>query len=182
MIAYLHGKTILKSLNYLIIKVNFVGYKVYVPNEILMKTNEDQELELFIFNNIKEDCSDLYGFLNKDQLFLFEKLISVNKVGPKSALNILNLGFQEVIDAINTQNVSFLTKASGLGKKGAERIILELAGKLVTESFVEPTNQEAILALESLGYERKHITDVLKTKPENISSVESMVKYFLQNL
>jgi len=182
MIAYLEGKIILKSINSLILKVNGIGYKVFVTNEILMTVQENKTLELFIFNNIKEDCSDLYGFLNGEQLNLFEKLISVNKVGPKSALNIMNLGYKEVVDAINTQNVSFLTKASGLGKKGAERIILELAGKLVIETPTTAIEEDAILALETLGYERKHITDVLKTKPENIQDIESTVKYFLQNI
>jgi len=182
MIAYLEGKIILKSINSLIHKVNVIGYKVFVTNEILMTVQENKTLELFIFNNIKEDCSDLYGFLNGEQLNLFEKLISVNKVGPKSALNIMNLGYKEVVDAINTQNVSFLTKASGLGKKGAERIILELAGKLVIETPTTAIEEDAILALETLGYERKHITDVLKTKPENIQDIESTVKYFLQNI
>jgi len=162
--------------------VSKVGYKVYVSNDILMTYKKGDNLTIYTFNNIKEDCNDLYGFLNYEQLNLFEKLISVNKVGPKSALNIMNLGFNEVIEAINTQNVSFLTKASGLGKKGAERLILELSGKLVIEPKMSLISEEAYLALESLGYERKHISDVLKMKPENIESVESMVKYFLQNL
>ena len=182
MIAYLEGKVLKTGINNLILKVSQIGYKVYVSNGILMTTKVGNQLELFIYQNLKEDISDLYGFLNSNELDLFEKLISVNKVGPKSALNIMNLGFDDVITAINNQDVTFLTKASGLGKKGAERIILELSGKLVVEEQVSNIDQEVYLALESLGYERKHISEVLKTKPENIGTVESMVKYFLQNL
>lgn len=182
MIAYLEGKVLKTGVNNLILKVSQIGYKVYVSNGILMTTKVGNQLELFIYQNLKEDISDLYGFLNSNELDLFEKLISVNKVGPKSALNIMNLGFDDVISAINNQDVTFLTKASGLGKKGAERIILELSGKLVLEEQVSNIDQEVYLALESLGYERKHISEVLKTKPENIGTVESMVKYFLQNL
>lgn len=182
MIAYLEGKVLKTGVNNLILKVSQIGYKVYVSNGILMTTKVGNQLELFIYQNLKEDISDLYGFLNSNELDLFEKLISVNKVGPKSALNIMNLGFDDVISAINNQDVTFLTKASGLGKKGAERIILELSGKLVLEEQVSNIDQEVFLALESLGYERKHISEVLKTKPENIGTVESMVKYFLQNL
>ncbi|MBI96808.1 Holliday junction branch migration protein RuvA [bacterium] len=182
MIAYLEGKVLKTGVNNLILKVSQIGYKVYVSNGILMTTKAGNQLELFIYQNLKEDISDLYGFLNSNELDLFEKLISVNKVGPKSALNIMNLGFDDVITAINNQDVTFLTKASGLGKKGAERIILELSGKLVLEEQVSNIDQEVYLALESLGYERKHISEVLKTKPENIGTIESMVKYFLQNL
>jgi len=182
MIAYLEGKVLKTGINNLILKVSQIGYKVYVSNGILMTTKVGNQLELFIYQNLKEDISDLYGFLTSNELDLFEKLISVNKVGPKSALNIMNLGFDDVINAINNQDVTFLTKASGLGKKGAERIILELSGKLVVEEQVSNIDQEVYLALESLGYERKHISEVLKTKPENIGTVESMVKYFLQNL
>lgn len=182
MIAYLEGEVIKTGINNLILKVSQIGYKVFVSNGILMSTKTGNQIQLFIFQNLKEDCSDLYGFLNSNELDLFEKLISVNKVGPKSGLNIMNLGFDEVIAAINNQDVSFLTKASGLGKKGAERIILELSGKLVVDMQATSIDQEVYLALENLGYERKHITDILKTKPENIATVESMVKYFLQNL
>ena len=182
MIAYLEGKVLKTGVNNLILKVSQIGYKVYVSNGILMTTKAGNQLELFIYQNLKEDISDLYGFLNSNELDLFEKLISVNKVGPKSALNIMNLGFDDVITAINNQDVTFLTKASGLGKKGAERIILELSGKLVLEEQDSNIDQEGYLALESLGYERKHISEVLKTKPENIGTIESMVKYFLQNL
>ena len=182
MIAYLEGKVLKTGINNLILKVSQIGYKIYVANGILMTIKAGNNLQLFIYQNLKEDISDLYGFLNPNELDLFEKLISVNKVGPKSALNIMNLGFDEVISAINTQNVTFLTKASGLGKKGAERIILELSGKLVIEEQTSSIDQEVYLALESLGYERKHISEVLKTKPENIGTIESMVKYFLQNL
>ena len=181
MIAYLNGEIVHKDENTCIVLVNNVGYLVRMTKQNIATLQK--QVELYIYSNIKEDAFELYGFETQDDKAFFEKLISVNKVGPKTALNILELGTQKVQLAISADDVSFLKSASGLGKKGAERVILELKGKLpVLDEVPDAIPEDVFVALASLGYKRKHIESVLDHKSEHEDSVESIVKFFLQNV
>ncbi len=181
MIAYLNGEIVHKDENTCIVLVNNVGYLVRMTKQNIATLQK--QVELYIYSNIKEDAFELYGFETQDDKAFFEKLISVNKVGPKTALNILELGTQKVQLAISADDVSFLKSASGLGKKGAERVILELKGKLpVLDVVPDAIPEDVFVALASLGYKRKHIESVLDHKSEHEDSVESIVKFFLQNV
>ena len=181
MIAYLEGEILRKFKNSFIVKTNGVGYLVYATTDTL--SNMGDSGAFYTFSNIKEDAFELYGFDNLEDKEFFEKLISVNKVGPKTALNILELGVKKVQAAINNADTDFLKKASGLGKKGAERIILELKGKLAFVDDVENgIPEDVFVALSNLGYKRKHVESVLSQNSQHNQSVESIIKFFLQNV
>ena len=181
MIAYLKGDILKKDENTCIVLVNNVGYLVRMTKQNIATLQ--QQVELYIYSNIKEDAFELYGFESFEDKAFFEQLISVNKVGPKTALNILELGADKVKIAISSDDVNFLKSASGLGKKGAERVILELKGKLpVVDDISNPIPEDVFAALASLGYKRKQVESVLSHKSEHEDSVESIIKFFLQNV
>jgi Holliday junction DNA helicase RuvA len=171
MIAYLEGKTVHKDLRYAIIQTtDGVGYKVFATLDTLSKVHEGAKATFWIHSVIREDAFDLYGFPTKEYQDFFELLITISGIGPKSALGILNAASVSAIkDAANSGETAYLTKISGIGKKVAEKIILELKGK------VEPTDGstslqsgdvDAVEALKSLGYTHKEARDAL----EEISS------------
>lgn len=181
MIAYLEGEILRKFKNSFILKTNGVGYLLYATTDTI--SNLDKTAEIYTYSNIKEDAFELFGFESIEDKEFFEKLISVNKVGPKTALNILELGVMKVKSAISNSDVNFLKKASGLGKKGAERIILELKGKLSVVDEVEyGISEEVFDALATLGYKRKQVELILGQKPQHNQSTESIIKFFLQNV
>jgi Holliday junction DNA helicase RuvA len=128
----------------------------------------------------------LYGFENKSGQELFVKLRSVKGVGSKTALSILQLGSLEVMDAIKIQDVKFLSKAHGLGKKGAERIILELQNTLPSTLNLSrkhsPISDNIMTGLIGLGYNQKQVKEVLSSLPKNVQKEEDVVKFFLQNV
>jgi Holliday junction DNA helicase RuvA len=118
MISYLKGKILNKGKNYLVVLVNDIGYKVFVNETIYAEVDIKQEVEFYIYHHIKEDMSDLYGFFQLEQLEMFEMLLSISGVGPKSALGVLGIAKVEHIkDSIARGDSSLLTKVSGIGKK-----------------------------------------------------------------
>ena len=168
----------------IVLLVNGVGYEVYAPTDVLMEN--DEELTLHIYSHIREDRFELYGFRNQKELALFEKLLSINGVGPKMALAILCEPAEHIQNSITEGNVKGLTKVSGVGKKIAERIILELKGKLdwdsigTTAKVTSPQHEEAIQALESLGYKRTHVSTTLEQMDATIVETEEVVRWFLK--
>jgi len=175
MIAYLKGPILKRFEAYIILWNGSLGYKVFVTPEILMRP-ENSEVELFVYHRISEQDQSLYGFTNPDELVFFEKLISVNGVGPKTALGVLSYATLDALKkAITSDNPTFFGKISGIGKKTAERIILELKNKIDTAPSLEGTTglDEVFAALESLGYTTREIKEAVGkldlTKPtENI--------------
>lgn len=167
----------------LILVTNGVGYQVYAPTDVLIE--QDEELTLHIYSHIREDRFELYGFRTSKELAFFEKLLSINGVGPKMALAILCEPTQLIQAAIDEGDVKGLQKVKGVGKKLAERIILELKGKLdwdqvgPSKASVKPQHEEAIQALESLGYKRTHVSKVLDGMEVEIKTTEQLVRWFL---
>ncbi|MDD2680663.1 MAG: Holliday junction branch migration protein RuvA [Patescibacteria group bacterium] len=162
MLAYLSGKVIAKNNNYLILKVNNVGYQIFVGESLLSSMNKGEERELYLSHQVREDASDLYGFKNLEDLALFELLLSVSGVGPKSALGVLSIASADDIrEAVIRNDASLLMKVSGIGKKTAERVVLELKNKITKIIGGSSLNGESSLsagfgdeldALMSLGY------------------------------
>ncbi len=192
MIAYLTGKIVSSSANELILlTTSGLGYKVRVTSSTsskLIGNGEANNVELFIYHHIREDISDLYGFDDQHSQAFFEKLISINGIGPKTALEIMSMPIQNLEEAIEKEDVSALCKIKGLGKKSAERIILELKGNLPSTIGAKSANetenihQDTIKALEQLGYKRAHITNIFKEMPSNLHEIEEQVRFFLQNV
>lgn len=185
MIAYLKGKIIDKSEKYLLLAGPQVGYKAWVTTDLAAKHPLKQELELFIHTAVKEDDIKLYGFEKKEELEFFESLLNVSGIGPRIALDILNHPIALTQQAILNQDVAFLTQIKGLGKKTAERLILELKNKITPMALPSDSNEteipeDAILALESLGYERHYIIKQLSNLPEGVTETEEVVKFVLR--
>lgn len=152
MIGYLKGEIKYTNPDSIIILVNNVGYKVYVTKLFPVGS----QVELFIHTHVREDALTLYGFASPSDLQMFEWLLDVSGIGPKTALLCLAQGSAKIAKAIATADVGFFTQIPRLGKKNAQKIIIELKNKMggITDlnlSEDESTN-EAILALQSMGY------------------------------
>jgi len=188
MISYLKGKIQYVGANYIEINVNNIGYKVFVIASILNKAKVGQEIEIFCYQNVREDAIELFGFGNREEQVMFEKLITVSGIGPKTALNALSVAkVDEIESAIISDDASVLTKISGIGKKTAERIVLELKNKYkglaeVGGRIIQSEDADVIDALVGLGYSSEQARDVLRQIDKNIKGTEKKVKACLQLL
>ena len=166
MIGSIKGKIIFKTDKFLIVEANGVGYKVNVSPDVLSKTTKlNEEIMLWIYTHVREDALDLYGFLNREELEFFEMLINISGIGPRSALAILGIASIKTLrKAIATSDTSYLTKISGIGKKTAERIVIELRDKMGTELEGSSLQEEldTLEALKSLGYSQNEAREALK--------------------
>jgi len=182
MIAYLKGKIVQKSEDRLILDVRDVGYGVEISNQTFQTLPEKgKELEILIYHHFTDSDQRLFGFTSQKEKNLFERLITVKGIGPKLGLTILSgMSAPELIQAIVTQNTSALSGISGIGKKTAERMVLELKDKLFVEgepSLVSPGGEqldkrsEAVSALEALGFKKR---DAEKTVQSTVSADGSL--------
>jgi Holliday junction DNA helicase RuvA len=182
MIAFLRGEIKYKGSGFVIIVVNDVGYRVGVNETHLSELVIGDETELFIHHHVREDAVALYGFSSMDQLEMFELLLSVSGIGPKSALGVLAAGeVQTIRDSIASGDYSMLTKVSGIGKKTAERVVMELRDKVASLRFEAgaagassfSSNADEIDALMALGYSMQQAREALqKVDPSVIGSGE----------
>lgn len=174
MIARLTGKIIQKESDRVVLENSGIGYEVVVPINILIGINEDDQITFFIAEHIKEDEYTLFGFTNAETRAMYYKLTSVNGVGPKAALSILSAHeSDEVQNAILNDEITIFSSVSGIGKKTAQRIILELKGKLVTtEVNGANTEDQAFQALVSLGYSARDARAALKDVDAGLSTQE----------
>jgi Holliday junction DNA helicase RuvA len=187
MIAKIRGKIEYFKNNYAVVDVNGVGYKVNLAAYTLGKIAGTFEVDLFIHTHVREDAIDLYGFLTMEELEMFELLISISGVGPKSGLGILTVAAPKTIKtAILKEDSSILTKVSGIGKKTAERVILELKNKIadlpVGEKEDIVSDSDALEALVSMGYTITEARDALKLVPTDVKDIGQRVKAALKNL
>lgn len=186
MISYLKGKIVGSKNGFVIIETNGVGYGVNVGQNVTLR--DDEAAEFFIYEHIREDCDDLYGFASFSDLDLFEKLISVNGVGPKAGLNIMCAGKSDrIISAIINDDMSFFTAISGIGKKVAAKIILDLKSKLNGDRNInvlsgDSDSEDLFDTLMALGYKRPEISAVIVKIPEEIETLEEKVRWSLKNL
>lgn len=186
MISYLKGKAIISRPGFIIIETCGVGYAVAVPPQVNFSDNM-KEYELFIHHYIKEDASDLYGFEKFEELELFEKLLSVNGVGPKAAMTIISMAPSEkIIDAIISEDSSFFQSAPGIGKKVAIKIILDLKSKIsnlkYTGNIGGSAHQDIYDGLEILGYKKQEIDKIIGKLPKELKSSEEKIRWMLKNL
>jgi Holliday junction DNA helicase RuvA len=185
MIGYLHGTVHKTDNSSLILLVEGVGYRVLAPLPILVSSVAGEFLSLYIHTHVREDQITLYGFKEESELFLFEKLTSVSGIGPKSALAMLSVHSpSSLADAIERSDAETLSHTPGVGKKTAEKIILELKGKLahLVGKEVNDATLEVRLALEALGYSSKEIHDALKDLDSTNKSTSALIKEALQQL
>ncbi len=168
--------------------VNGVGYKVFSHAGILAKIPAiGQNVKIWTHLYIREDAMDLYGFLSKDDLDFFEMLISISGIGPRSALGILEVApVSSLKQAIVSEDETFFTKVSGIGRKTAQRLILELKSKLIKTVILEKGEfkemGDAFEALVSLGYRANDVRRILNELPKDVKSTEDKVKATLKKL
>lgn len=188
MIAYLRGTILKKVQKAVILDTGNIGYLVHVPLIVADNLQEKEETELYIFTKVREDDISLYGFENLEQQEFFKTLIAISGVGAKMAIDIMSQNIETVKSAIVSEDAAMLSKIPGIGKKTADRIIVELKNKIdalpLTEGQTTTQSQiddDAVSALLGLGYQRYEINRVLNKMPSEIKEPEQIVTYFLQN-
>lgn len=188
MYAYIKGTISQLYPSHIVVENNGIGYEIQTPNSYRFQSQLEQETQVYTQLIVREDAQLLYGFTNLEEKDMFLSLIKVTGIGPKSALAILASSTpNEVAIAIENENEAYLTKFPGIGKKTARQIILDLKGKLIITEESELFNQnnnnnydlleEALLALEALGYSKREITKVKKVlEKESFDTVDACVK------
>lgn len=192
MIAHLIGTVTEKFETSIILDVNGVGYELSIPTPDAEKINLENQVKFYTYHSIRENSEDLFGFSSLAAKKLFQMLISVNGVGPKAAMAILSLGTpEEVRNAIANTDAAFVSKAAGVGKKSAERIIVDLRDKVGAPSHYGATEtkftlsasigpeDEALDALIALGFPLKEATTALSNVDPSLS-VEERIREALK--
>ncbi len=199
MIGFIRGILAEKGDGYIVIDVGGVGYEISVPsNSAAYLSGQGNEIMVYTMMSVREDDVSLYGFSRKGELDAFKKLISVNGVGAKAGLSILScFTMEQLREAILFEDAKALTKANGIGKKIAERIVLELKDKFSSpgeerqvaekdgaskDIHYQDTRSEAAEALVSLGYTRGEAMNALSDIKDDSYTAEDYIKFALKNL
>lgn len=188
MIASLTGTITHKGDRYLIIEVAGIGYKVYSTLEILKEHPPETSISVWTHHAVREDTEDLYGFTDRAELDLFELLIGVSGVGPRSALAIVSLAPPETLKkAIASGNIEYLTKVSGIGRKIGEKIIVELKDKIglmpeLGDGSGMAEEADVVEALKAIGYKEREAREVLRKVPNTITDTGEKIKEALKIL
>lgn len=198
MFSYIKGILITKSINYIVLEVNGIGFKIFMSQTTIGRLGEiGEEVKIYTHMHVREDEMSLYGFTTNDELRMFELLISVSGVGAKSAITMLsNITPSSFALAVISNDIKSLTKIPGIGSKTAQRIVLELKDKLKTEETISNTTNEeiklaikdddkvseAVAALKVLGYTMTEIEKVFEKLDTNNMSVEDIIRKALSNL
>ncbi len=191
MINFIEGKVVDKQEDYVVIENNQIGYEIYVSSftqNTLIYQNE--MARLFTYMNVREDGITLYGFATKEEKDMFLKLISVSGIGPKMAMGILsNISIVDLTNAIFRQDIKMLCTVKGLGKKTAERLLVELKDKTLpttVASFDDNVNMsyvdEATDALVSLGVGKNEAYRLARENAKECASVEEIITKVLRGM
>jgi holliday junction DNA helicase RuvA len=176
MIGSLKGKITLRTEKFVLVEAGGVGYKANVSPDTLSRTSSNEEVFLFIHTHVREDAFELFGFQTIEELNFFELLIGISGIGPRSALAILGIAPLPTLKrAVATGDTSYLTKISGIGKKTAEKIVLELRDKVgVTEEGMSLQGELDVMeALQALGYSQNEAREALKkVSTENNTNIK----------
>lgn len=197
MIGFLRGRVAYTFPDYCFLDVHDVGYRVFISHQTRNQISVGTEIMLYIHTHVREDAILLYGFFSQEEYDLFQHLIGISGIGPKVAQGILSaITANDFYHLIHRKDVKAITKLPGIGKKTAERIILELKDKLSASSFdvsdaaddtaalgdaMGDMVSEAIEALLSLGFQQSEVQSVLKKKSD-WESTEEIIRYALAEL
>ncbi|MDD2208359.1 MAG: Holliday junction branch migration protein RuvA [Bacilli bacterium] len=177
MFGYIKGEVKVINSNHIILENNGIGYIVFVPNPYSFEI--DHDYIVYIYNHLREDENTLYGFKTIEEKALFLKLINVKGLGPKTALPMFGVGsVSGIIDAIDRENILYLTKFPKIGDKLARQLILDLKGKL-TSSKESSVSEELVEVLTGLGYKLADIKKVLPKVSEDLT-IENQIKEALK--
>lgn len=189
MIGYIEGRIIAREERGLVILSNGIGYEVSVLPPVYADTEEDDTIALWTHFAVREDAQQLFGFRTRRELAFFRLLIGISGIGPKSAMNVLALADLATLEsAIRAGDGAYLTKVSGIGKKLAEKIVLELKekiGNLADESArtgITRAEDEAIDALEALGYAPRDMREIVRSLAREHATTAEIIRGALQRL
>ena len=189
MIGFLRGKVVQLLTDYCLLDVGGVGYRVFIPTSTRSRLKTGEEAMLFTHLAVREDAMTLYGFESQEEYQGFQLLISVSGIGPKVALGILSsITIERLFQAIHGQQIAVLTKLPGVGKKSAERLILELKDKTAglegtgaddsdfssSGSAQDESTSDAAAALSALGYSQDEISSVLRRVKQPMTTEETI--------
>lgn len=186
MIARLRGTVLVEESSSLVLDVHGVGYLIHTPprNSVLLGT----EVFLYTYLAVRENALDLYGFETEHELVLFKELIGLPKIGPKTALQILTqASVSTIVEAVRTEDPSYLTKMSGMGAKSAEKIVTGLKDSTIlltlqtAENKPPPDADDVVDALIALGYTPKDALAAVQQIPSEITDTNERIKYALRN-
>jgi Holliday junction DNA helicase RuvA len=187
MIGYLEGTVRALRDNHCIVLVGGVGYKVFTTKETLARLALNKKAEFWTHLAVREDILDLYGFHAEEEIASFALLLSVSGIGPKSALGILDVASSETLrSAIASGNAAYLTNVSGIGKKTAEKIVLELKDKVLAGGSAGPAmpkgDMEALEAMRALGYSADEGRKALRNVPSEVEGSSERLREALRIL
>ena len=195
MIGYIKGKVLSANLGVVLIENNGIGYEVICSAAVYQKLQEDKGGEVYTYLAVREDDVSLYGFISPEEKNMFLKLITVSGVGPKMGITVLsNMKLSDLAVKIATSDVKGLSAIKGLGKKTAERIILELREKITADVEVEEKsqavvyeddgdNEDAIIALMSLGFTKQECVKAVKeAKANGAESIQQLISFALKSM
>ncbi len=196
MISYLEGTIkFINQKNICVLTSSGVGYEIQIDKNQIDNLKINQQISLHIYSHIKEDAFDLYGFINRSEKIMFEQLTSISGIGPRSALQILSLsGSQVLYENVIKNNVAYLTQISGIGKKIAEKIVLELKDKLPKIAFEFDNigqdnnntnmseNMDVFEALKSMGYTPREAKEAVEKITDTVLTLEQKIKLALKNV
>lgn len=185
MISFLDGTIKAVRKNFIIVMTDYVGYKVFVTPQILMHVEIGQKISLYTYTYVREDMLALYGFSTLGELEFFEMLLGVSGIGPKMALAIMSVGDLEVIKSgIANKDVEVFTQVSGVGRRTAERLIVDLKEKIGEARTGESAGGHAdvIDVLMALGYSRTEAREALAAVPVEVKESEEKIRFALRSL
>jgi Holliday junction DNA helicase RuvA len=187
MFGHITGKILDLKATRAIVDTHGIGFIAHSTPSYLSRLKTGEEASFWTHTAVREDSINLYGFETEKELHIFELLITVSGVGPRSALAIISVaGVNSLEEAIWSGDTSSLTKISGIGKKTAEKIVLELSGKIPSIGKGDKTaasdDMDVFDALKALGYREREIQETIKNLPKDLTGANEKIKYALKNL
>jgi len=188
MIAYVEGSVVHKGDRFVVVSAHGIGYKIFLAERLIEACSEGTHAVFWTHFAQSDHAANLYGFESPHELFFFELLITVSGIGPKTALGIINAAPVELLQrAVIENNTEHITKVSGVGKKNAEKIVLELQDKIKNTSHTfdatpAPGDGDVIDALVTLGYSQKEARDIVHTLPAHIDGTENRIREALKQM
>lgn len=188
MIAAVKGIVELLDTPYIIIDVNGVGYKVLVASSIFSSSKVGEQIKLFTYTHVREDTLELYGFLGLSDLKLFEQLLSISGIGPKTAIGIFTLGSaNEITQAIVSGDAEFFTGVPRLGRKNAQKIIIELKGKFGEDRHIDLSEKDGetgqiVSALRQFGFSNREAIEAVRATKGEGENTEEKIRMALKYL
>ena len=189
MISYIKGNVIIKKERFIVVSVGSIGYQIYLTAQDLEKIRESDELKVYTHTHVREDALELYGFQTWSELEFFSQLIEISGVGPRSALAVMSVApLEDIKKAVVHGDPAILQQVAGIGKKTAERIIVELKEKVKfttdfdTDGLMNIGDTQVIEALNSLGYKDKEIRPIITKISPDITDLGERIREALKIL